>query len=173
MILYDYTISNYKKNLTNMKAILAKAETWAKEKGMTEEALLQSRLAPDQFPFVKQIQVMTDSAKSSGALLANVEVPSYPDTEVTVAELQERLSKTIAFLETIKPELIDESTLDTRTMSLRWMPGKGLTVYNHSAVYALPNFFFHYVTAYSILRNLGLDIGKADYMGGLPLIDVA
>ena len=172
MTLYNYTIANYIKNLGNMKALLTKAEVWAKENAMTEEQLLGSRLAPDQFPFIKQIQIMSDSAKSSGAVLAHIAIPSFEDTETTVEQLKERVTKTVDFLKTITPEMIDESTLTTRTVPIKWIPGKGFTAYDHSAVYALPNFFFHYTTAYSILRHIGVPLGKADYMGELPFVDV-
>lgn len=155
-----------------MQTLLSKADAWAKEQGISEETLLTARLAPDQFVFTKQIQSMSDSAKSSGAVLANIEVPSFPDTETTVEELHARLSKTIDFLQTIKADMIDETTLSTRIIPFKWLPGKGITADNHASIYSLPNFFFHYTTAYSILRNLGMPVGKADFMGGLPFVDV-
>jgi hypothetical protein len=170
--MYHFTIQNYIKHLMAMQALLSKADAWAKDQGISEEKLLQARLAPDQFVFTKQIQSMSDSAKLSGAVLANIEVPSFPDTETTVEELHARITKTIDFLNTIKPESIDESTLASRVIPFKWLPGKGITADNHATVYSLPNFFFHYTTAYSILRNLGMPIGKADFMGGLPFVDV-
>lgn len=173
MTIYDYTIANYIKNLSNMRTLLEKAEVWAKENNRTEEEMLQARLAPDQFVFTKQVQSMSDSAKSGAAALANIETPSFPDTEKTFTELKERMTKTIDFLNTITPEMIDESALKDRKIALKWFPGKGLTAYDHACSYSLPNFFFHYVTGYSILRHVGMPIGKADFMGGLPFVDVA
>jgi hypothetical protein len=173
MHIYDVTIASYIKYLTAMQSILDKAETWAKEHAMSDTDILESRLAPDQFPLVKQIQIMSDQAKASAAALAQIENPSFPDEEKTLAEIKERVIKTIAFLETVKKEAIDESTLTTRIIPYKWVPGKGFTAYDYAIFYSVPNFFFHYTTAYAILRHLGVQIGKMDYTHNLPLIDIA
>jgi len=173
MNIYEVTIGTYARNLKNLLSIVEKAESWAKERNISDETLLNARLTLDQFPLVKQVQIASDQAKGSAAALANIPVPSFPDTEATVQELKERITKTIDFLSTISPDMIDETTLVTRTVPNRYVPGKGFTVYNHAFYSALPQFFFHYVTAYSILRHYGVQVGKADFNGDLPLIDVA
>lgn len=172
MNIYDITIGSYLKYFTALQGILDKAETWAKENNMTEEALLASYLASDQFPLKKQIQVMSDQAKASAAALAQIENPSFPDEEVTLAEIRARIAKTVTFLESVKKESIDESTLATRMVPFKWVPGKGFTAYDHAIYYSVPNFFFHYTTAYSILRHLGVPLGKADFSGSFPLVDL-
>lgn len=172
MTLYDFAITTYIKNLSNMDKILEKAEMFAKEKKVSDDVILNSRLAIDQFPFVRQVQSISDVAKASGAVLADIQPPVFEDTEKTLAELRARVMKTIDFLKTITPNMVDEAKLAERKVALRWLPGKGLTAYDNVTVYSLPNFFFHYTTAYSILRHLGMQIGKTDYMGGLPFVDV-
>lgn len=169
--MYDITIATYIKHFKNIEAILDKASVWAKEQNMTEADLLASRLALDQFPFVKQIQVMSDQAKASAAALANIANPSFPDEEETIAQLKERIAKTVDFLNSVTKEMIDESTLSSRMIPFKWVPGKAFTAYDYAISYTVPNFYFHYTTAYSILRNLGMPIGKMDFMGSLPLVD--
>lgn len=117
------------------------------------------------FPFVRQVQIATDAAKGCAARLANMEVPSYPDTETTFADLHERLNKTINFLKSVNESQIDGS--EERSISLKVGPReldfKGQDFALH---FALPNFYFHVGMAYAILRTNGLEIGKRDYLGG-------
>ena len=169
--MFNITITSYIKSLINLKGILVKAKVWQEANSFTEEALLATHLAVDQFPLVRQVQMTADYAKRGGAVLCGIEAPKYEDNEKTVEELQARIDKTIAFLSTLTPDMVKDD-LETRMVPFIYVPGKGFTAKYFVEVYALTNFYFHYTTAYSILRNLGLPIGKQDYMS-LDLKDLA
>lgn len=170
--MYNTTITLYIRHLTNLGAILTKAKAWQEQNGYKEEAVLSAHLGIDQFPFVRQVQMVADFAKKSGAIIAGVEVPSYEDNEQTLAELQERIKKTIDFLSSL-PEGVVAPDLDTKMIPFPWIPGKGFIARYYVEEYALPQFYFHYSIAYSILRNFGLMIGKKDFLGDVDLRDVA
>lgn len=170
-MLFNLTITSYIKNLTNLKGVLTKAKAWQESSSFTEEALLNAHLAIDQFPFVRQVQMTADHAKRGGAVLCGIEAPKYEDNEKTIEELQARIDKTITFLSTLTPDMVKDD-LETRMVPFTYVPGKGFTAKYFVEVYALTNFYFHYTTAYSILRNFGLSIGKQDYMS-LELQDLA
>jgi hypothetical protein len=174
--LYTITIPPMMKSLTALSAILDKlaAHAGGKQlewhpKGMQEEALLQSRLISDQFPFIRQVQVACDNAKGGAARLAGIDIPKFEDNEKTVAELKARIDKTISFLKTIKPEQILGK--EGVKVSLPYWNGKSLSGFEYVTEYLIPNFYFHVTTAYSILRKNGVAIGKSDYLGPLPLKD--
>lgn len=170
--MYTLTIGSYIRHLTSLRAILVKAKTWQESNGYKEENVLSLHLAVEQFPLVKQIQMTTDFAKKSGALLTGVEIPAYEDNEKTIAELEARIDKTVAFLSSLPKDVIAPN-LDTKMIALPWIPGKGLTAKYYIEEYALPQFYFHYTTAYAILRNFGLTLGKGDYLGSVDLRDIA
>ncbi len=162
------------KSLKALSGILDKMSAHADSKqlnwhpaGMQEDALMQSRLIADQFPFVRQVQVACDNAKGAAARLAEIENPKHEDTEKTVAELKARIDKTIAFMESVKPEQIIGKE-DIKIVLPYW-DGKSLTGFEYVTEYLMPNFYFHITTAYSILRKNGVDLGKSDFIGGLPL----
>ncbi len=172
--LYSITIPPMIKALTAFSGVLDKAAAHAATKqlewhpaGFQESALMNSHLVFDQFSFVKQVQVATDNAKGGAARLAEIEIPKFEDTETTVVELKERLDKTIAFLNTIKPEQVVGK--ENIRISLSYWDGKTLSGFEYVNQYLLPNFYFHLTTAYSILRANGVPVGKSDYMGPLPL----
>lgn len=169
--LYDFTLPVFVKSLKALDAILVKAEAFLKEKGLSEAALLELRLAPDMFPFKKQVQVVCDNAKGASARLAGMEVPAHPDTEESLSELRARIAKTLEFLATIPESAFADAA--THQVTLPYFPGKFMTGFDYTREYALPNFFFHLTTAYALLRKEGMNLGKADYMGGLPLKDLS
>lgn len=169
MPIYEYTVPMFRKFLLNLSNILDKADAFAKEKGMDEKELLDAQLAPDMFPFTRQIQMSCDNAKGATARLAGAENPKHEDTEASFAELKERIRKTLDFLDSVKPEQFAEA--GTRKIVLPYFPDKHLMGEAYAKEYAIPNFLFHVVTAYDILRMKGLDIGKADYTGSLPFIN--
>ncbi len=166
---YDMSVPIFKKSLQNLDGLLTKAEAFISETGMSEASLLDARLAPDMFPFLRQITIASDNAKGAPARLAGVEVPVFEDTETTLIALHERIAKTIAFLDSLTPDQFIET--EKRTVSLKYHPGKHFTAFDYLREHALPNFFFHVTVAYAILRSLGLQIGKADYLGALSLVD--
>jgi len=163
--LYQASTPVFIKFLTNLSEIMKKAEASAAERKIDLSVFVESRLAPDMFPFKKQVQIATDAAKGAAARLAGSEIPSFPDAETTWPELQERIAKTIAYLKTIPAEKIDGN--EGRDIVINYPDGrkfefKGLEFLTNRA---LPNFFFHITTAYDILRHNGVQIGKADYLG--------
>lgn len=169
MPLYDATVPQLSKMLRNMDRWLEKAAAFTAEKSIDEATLLATRLAPDQFPLVKQVQAACDQAKTVAALLAGKEVPKHPDTEKTIAELRTRIQTCRSYLETFTAA--DFEGADSRPLALPFFPGKVITGANFLNEMALPNFYFHATTAYAILRHKGLDMGKRDFLGGLTLTD--
>lgn len=150
--------------LRNLDAILAKAQAHAVAKKIDPAVLLAARLFPDMLPLAKQVQIASDHAKGAVARLAGVEVPRFEDDEQSFEELQARLARTIAFVESFSAGQIDGS--EEREIALkiggREMTFKGMP---YLLGFALPNFYFHVVTAYDILRHSGVEIGKRDYIG--------
>lgn len=171
--LYSVSIPPMIKALKVLSRILDKgvahAETKAGQRPASFyiEALLNDRLVFDQYPLVRQIQIATDNAKGAVGRLAQIEIPTYEDTEKTPEELKARIDKTIAFLESVKPEQIIGK--EDVQVTLPYFPNKYMTGFEYVTEYLIPNFFFHVTTAYAILRKNGVDVGKADYIGGLPL----
>jgi hypothetical protein len=164
--MYQASVPVFQKMLGNLGGILAKAAAYADSRKIDPAVLLSTRLFPDMFPLVRQVQIAADFAKGTCARLAGVEVPSFPDTETSFAELQERLAKTQAFLATLTPAQIDGSeeraiTIKGHSFELSFI-GQG-----YLTDFALPNFYFHMTAAYAILRTCGLELGKQDFIGPL------
>lgn len=167
MNLYDATVPVFTKLLGQIERWLDKAVAFADQKKFDPETLLVARLAPDQFAFLRQVQVACDNAKFCCARLTGKEAPSHPDTEKTIAELRARIQKTIDYLKTFKRE--DFEGAENRPCKNAFMPAamRGGDYLDH---YALPNIHFHLTTAYAILRHNGVDVGKTDYLGPLPFM---
>ena len=162
--MYQACVPTITRSLNNLAAILEKGAEHAEAKKIDPGVLIGSRLYPDMFPLVKQVQIASDVSKGGTARLAQMDPPSYDDNEASFPDLVARLKKTIAFLEGIKPEQIDGSenrtvTWKTQTAT-RSMQGQPYLL-NH----VLPNVFFHVTTAYDILRHCGVEIGKQDFLG--------
>jgi hypothetical protein len=162
--MYSASAPVFKQILNSLSAIVDKAEAHATEKKIDPAALLQARLFPDMFPFIRQVQIAADFAKGSAARLGGVEVPKYEDDEVSFADLKARIAKTVAFIDSVPQDGIEASaqrdiTTGSGEKTKQW---KGQTYLLH---YALPHFFFHATTAYDILRHNGVDIGKKDFIG--------
>lgn len=162
--MYQASIPQFQRMLGNLASILEKAESWAVEKKLDPAVLLNLRLAPDMFPLKRQLQIATDSAKGCAARLAGVDIPSYPDTEETFAELKARLQKTIDFLASFTPTQIDGSEEKAIILNFPSMELK-FSGRDYLFQFVQPNFYFHLTTAYAILRHNGLDIGKMDFIG--------
>lgn len=175
--LYSISIPPMLKALKALSAILDKSMEHAQTKGSERhpghkhmEALLNERLVFDQFTLARQIQIVTDNAKGAVSRLAEIEVPKFEDNEKTAEELKTRIDKTIKILEGVKPEQI--AGKEDIKVTLPYFPTKYFTGFEYVTEYLIPNFFFHITTAYSILRKNGVNIGKADFIGGLPLKDL-
>ena len=162
--MYDLSIPVFVKKLKNVSAILDKANHYAETKKFDSVNLVTARLAPDMLPLARQVQIATDVVKGCAARLAGIDVPSYPDTESTISELQARIQKTIDFLEGITVSQVQGS--ETRAIDLKvGGQDKHFTGQEYLSYFVIPNFYFHITTTYAILRHNGLDIGKKDYLG--------
>lgn len=168
--IYTYTVPLFIKSLTGLKTILEKTSNHLAETGGDEAAFLQSRLIDDMFPFTKQVQIATDNAKNIVKRLTDIEVPVFEDAETTMAELQARIDKTIAFLKTIPEDAFKDSA--DRQVVLPFYDGKFMTGFEYATGFVIPNFFFHVSIAYALARKEGVVIGKNDYIAGLPLKDL-
>lgn len=166
MSLFD-AVPQFIKMLRNLDRWLTTAAEHAKKKSFEVEVLLQARLAPDQFPLVRQVQIACDSAKFAAAHLTGQKAPAHPDTEKTVDELHARIASCIAYLETVKEA--DFQGAAERRISAPWMAGKWVAGAPYLLQLAYPNFYFHVTTAYAILRHNGVDLGKRDFLGDVTL----
>ena len=163
--MYDASVPTVTRAMRNLIHVLEKGAAHAEAKKIEPSVLIGSRLYPDMFPLVKQVQIVSDVSKIGTSRLAQVEPPKYEDDEASFADLIARLRKTIAYLETLKPEQFDDGsrmvTFPTQTDPRTW-PGSR---YLYTRV--LPNVFFHCATTYDILRHNGVELGKADFLGSL------
>lgn len=163
---YELTIPQFIKSLKNLNLILDKAAAYADAKKFDPEVLLQSRLAPDMFPMIRQIQIMCDTAKLGVSRLTGKPAPTHEDNEKTLSEIRSRIQSVISYLETYKPEDFKDAGKATITQP-RW-EGKTLTGEQYLLNHAIPNFYFHFSMTYALLRHNGVDVGKKDYIGELP-----
>ena len=162
--MYHASVPLFIRMLNNLNAVLQKAAVHAETRKIDPLVLVNSRLYPDMFALARQVQIASDTAKGGAARLAGMEPPKYEDNEASFPELDARIRKTIAYLDTFKPEQIDGS--EDRTITLKSHDKEVIYVgmpYLLNTV--LPNFFFHVTTAYDILRHNGVEIGKKDYLG--------
>jgi hypothetical protein len=155
--------------LNALSGVLDKAQACATAKKIDPSVLLNSRLAPDMFALTRQVQVATDLAKNGASRLAGVEPPRYEDNETTIDQLKARLAKTVAYLKTLDPKQIDAAA--DREITFPLGPTnkghmKGDDYLNH---FVLPNVYFHLTAAYAILRHCGVEVGKQDFLGAIPM----
>ena len=164
--IYDFSIPALTRGLTNLSAILGKAEAHATAKKFDSVVLAQSRLFPDMHPLVRQVQIACDTAKGAAARLADVEVPKHEDTEVTFADLKARVSKTLDFVKSISAAQMKDA--ENRSIELKFPSGSWkFTAVAYLTDFVLPNFYFHESMVYALLRKAGVEIGKADYLGAI------
>ena len=152
--------------LSNLSHILAKAEQFVEAKKIDPTALTTYRLAPDMLPFTRQILIACDAVKNGVARLSGVEAPKFDDTESTLAQLQERIQKTLAFVATVPAAALNGT--EAKEITFPAGPGKTRTLSGQDYLtgWMLPNMYFHITTAYAILRHNGVDVGKIDYLLG-------
>lgn len=162
--MYQASAPRFANTLNNLAAILDKAQAHCDLRKIDPLVLTAWRLYPDMLPFTRQVTIACDNAKGAVARLAGVEIPRHEDVERTFEELKARIAKTVAFIQSIKPAQIDGSEDKDIVLKLRAreVPYKGM---QYLLGFALPNFYFHVVTAYAILRRNGVEIGKSDYIG--------
>ena len=154
--------------LNALSGVLDKAQAFATAKKVDPSVLLGSRLYPDMFALARQVQVASDLAKNGAARLAGAEPPKFEDNETSLDQLKERIAKTVAYLKTLDSKAID-ATAD-REVTFPLGPNKGLMkggdYLNH---FVLPNFYFHLTAAYAIVRHCGVELGKRDFLGAIPI----
>lgn len=168
--MYYQIVRQFALSLKNLDAILIKAERHAEARGFDVNNFLAARLAPDMLPLVSQVRIACDNAKSAAANLAKHEVPRHEDNEKSFEELHARIAKVLSFLDGFKEADFAETSADTK-ISIPYPPGKFMRAIDYVTGRQIPNFYFHIVTAYDILRQGGVDLGKADYLGAIPLLD--
>ena len=161
--MFDASIAPLKCTLNNLAHILKKGEEYADAKKIEHTVLLNARLFPDMFPIIRQVQIATDMSKGAVARLAGLEVPSYEDTEVTFADLQARISKTLAFIDTINAAQLENSETRDITITVRKVD-LHFTGQDYLLKWVLPNVYFHVTTTYNILRHNGCELGKPDFL---------
>jgi hypothetical protein len=154
----------YTQQLNQLLGLIDKAVEHCRTKGVNPSELIGAQLAPDMFPFSRQVQIATDQAKGATARLSGREIPKFEDNETTFDELKARIKKTLDFIKGVPAAEIDGSEEKDVTLTIggqpRTLKGQRYLVHN-----SLPNFFFHVTTAYDILRHKGVEIGKRDYLG--------
>jgi hypothetical protein len=154
--------------LGSLLHLLECAQTFSQQKNLADEVLLQSRLAPDMHPLVWQFQMVSEFSARWASRLAEQELPNYPNTETTFAELKSRIENAISHVANL-----DDGNLDAGLLRIQSVPfGPDKTVEFRGPIYLnhffLPNFFFHLTTVYNILRHNGVALGKLDFMGDIP-----
>lgn len=166
--MYQASVPVFIRALTNLSAILHKAAAHAEAKKIDPSVLVNARLYPDMLPLSRQVASASDHAKIASSRLSGAERPAFEDNEITFDELQARIEKTIAYLNTLTPAQVDGSEGKDIVLPLRSgeVTMKGLP---YLFGFAQPNFYFHVTTAYAILRQSGVEIGKMDFIGPLPV----
>lgn len=164
--LYDLTVPLFIRNLTNLSAILTKGEAFAAENGIDPAELIGARLFEDMAPLSSQVQRVSDGAKGAVVRLGGVDNVAMADDEVTFADLQARIARTVDFIKAVPRDAIDGKedaviTLETPRRTFEF------TGQAYVLTFVLPNLFFHVTTAYDILRHKGVPVGKMDYLGGI------
>jgi hypothetical protein len=172
MSIHTACVPQLTKMLRNLNTWLDLAGEHAAARGGAADlaAYLDARLYPDQYALRQQIQGACDAAKFAGARVAGATPPVHEDGPQTIDELRARITDVIAFLEGLEPA--DFAGSAERAVPLPFAPGKGMTAANYFNEMALPNFYFHTVTAYAILRHVGVPLGKRTYIGSLTMIDL-
>ena len=163
------TIVQFAKMLKNLDHWLEAAGAFAEKKHFEADVLAQARLAPDQYALARQVQAACDAAKYAAAYLSGQKAPSHPDTETTTRELRARIQTCVRYLESVGAPAYSGAA--ERRVAPAWLEGKWMQGNHYLMQVAIPNFYFHVTTAYAILRHNGVDLGKRDFIGSMPIND--
>jgi hypothetical protein len=164
--LYEFCIPGLVRGLTNLSAILDKAAAYAAAKKFDPQVLAHARLFPDMHPLTRQVQIACDTAKGAAGRLADIEVPKHEDTEVTLEQLKQRIAKTLDFLNSVTPAQVNGS--ESRTIEIKFPSGGWkFSASAYITDFVMPNFYFHLSMVYALLRQSGVEIGKADFLGAI------
>lgn len=165
--IYNFTVPMFLQSLRALHVMLATADAFAQGKnipmGSASERLLNDHLIFDQFPFWLQVQLAVENAVGGAAMLSNKPTPEMPRAIKTFPELVARVEQGIAFLETLTPE--DFEGAESRKITLPYFTDRSADGLSYAQHWLIPNFYFHLITAYSILRKDGVSIGKKDFIG--------
>lgn len=156
-------------SLKALDGCIQKGVASAEKRSFSPEVFVDARLAPDMYPLVKQVQAACDAAKFSAAYLSGQKAPAHPDTESTIAQIRERITKAAEYVESVSASAFEGA--DDRRVSPPWLQGKWLRGEDYLRQFAIPNFYFHLAMAYAILRHNGVDVGKMDFIGPVELRD--
>jgi hypothetical protein len=165
--MYTAFLGQFKKQLGQISHWIDLAIAHARAEGVDPDSFLELRLAPDQFPLARQIQIACDTAKFAASRLTGIEAPSHPDTEKTLEELRARTKAVIAYLDGFKDS--DFADVETRRITQPRWEGKTMSGADYFREHALPNFYFHLTHTYALLRHRGVNVGKRDYLGTLTM----
>ena len=161
--MFDAAILPLVHTLKSLSHILKKGEEYANAKKIEHSVLLNARLFPDMYPLTRQVQIATDMSKGAAARLAGVEIPKYEDDETSFEQLQARITKTIAFIESVTPAQLSNAETRDITVMVRKIELK-FTGQEYLLKWVMPNVYFHVTTTYNILRHNGVDLGKPDFL---------
>ena len=164
-------VKQFARTLRNLDGVLEKAIKHAEARKFDPNNFLTARLYPDMLPFVAQIRIACDNAKATAANLSGKDAPKHEDNETTMAELRGRIAKCLAYLDTVTAADF-QSTKPDAMIRLPNRPGKAIPAAEYLYGRQIPNFYFHAVTAYDLLRHGGVEVGKSDYLGPLGFVDV-
>jgi hypothetical protein len=160
-------VAQFAKMLQNLDRWLEAGAAFAEKKKFDADVLAQARLAPDQYELVRQVQSACDAAKYAAAYLSGQTAPSHPDVEKTIRELRTRIATCVQYLDGIKASQYAGAA--ERRVSPAWLQGKWMRGDDYFTQIAIPNFYFHVTTAYAILRHNGVELGKGDFIGKMPV----
>lgn len=163
--MHSASVPIFRRQLGQLPTWLDKAEAHAAARKFDSANYLQLRLAPDMLPFVAQIRIAGDTAKGCVARLAGQEIPKFDDNEASVADLRERVRKTLDYIDSVPASAIDGSEARKIVLPMRNRDPIEFDGEAYLRHWALPNFFFHVGMAYALLRHAGVELGKADYLG--------
>jgi hypothetical protein len=169
--MYHQAIQQFARTLRQLDLVLGKAEAHAKARGFSPDVFLTSKLAPDMLTFAPQVRIACDNAKSAAAALSGQEAPKHEDNEKTFEELRGRIAKCLAYLDGFKATDFEKTRGDA-LVKMPNKPGKGMKADEYLWVRQIPNFYFHVVTAYDLLRAGGVEVGKGDFLGKYDMVDL-
>lgn len=164
--MHSASVPMFVRMLGNLVKFIEKAEAHAQAKKFDPAVYLTARLAPDMLPFTRQVQIACDTAKFCMARLGGVEAPKHEDNEASLGDLKARIAKTLAFIQSVPADQI----VGTEDKDIHVPRRDGVMVMKGEAYlkhFATPNFYFHVTTAYALLRHYGVELGKADFLGGV------
>ncbi len=163
--MYSASVPVFERMLGSMLAWLDKAEAHAKARNFDPDNYLSLRLAPDMLPLAKQIQIASDAAKGCISRLSGAEVPKWDDNEKTLADLRQRIQRTIDLVRQTQAATIDGTDAREIVVPLRNREPMRFSGEDYLRQWALPNFYFHVTMTYALLRQAGVELGKADFLG--------